>query len=123
MFDQAGIDLSMIQRAVGPTARVLTAARQARIPVVYLKMALRPDLSAAGPMDAPNWIKHLPLAAGKEVQAPDGAVSRILIRGTWNTEILPDLVPQAGDYVLYKHRFSGFYDTELDGILKQLGAK
>ena len=27
MFDRAGIDLSMIQRAVGPTARVLAAAR------------------------------------------------------------------------------------------------
>jgi ureidoacrylate peracid hydrolase len=45
MFDRAGIDISMIQRAVVPTARVLTAARQAGIPVVYLKMAFQPDLS------------------------------------------------------------------------------
>jgi ureidoacrylate peracid hydrolase len=117
MFDRAGTDLSMIQRAVDPTARVLTAARQAGIPVVYLKMAFRPDLSDAGPPDSPNWIKHLPLAAGQDVQAPDGTASRILIRDTWNTEILPDLAPQAGDHILYKHRFSGFYDTELDAVL------
>jgi hypothetical protein len=33
-------------------------------------------------------VKHLPLAVGKEVQASDGTASRILIRDTWNTEIL-----------------------------------
>jgi ureidoacrylate peracid hydrolase len=123
MFDRAGIDISMIQRAVAPTARVLTAARQAGLPVVYLKMAFQPDLSDAGPTDAPNWLKHLPLAVGKEVQAPDGTASRILIRDTWNTAILPALTPQAGDHVLYKHRFSGFYGTELDAVLRHLGAK
>jgi ureidoacrylate peracid hydrolase len=123
MFDRAGIDISMIQRAVAPTAHVLTAVRQAGIPVVYLKMAFQPDLSDAGPTDAPNWLKHLPLAVGQTVQAPDGTASRILIRDTWNTDILPELTPQEGDIVLYKHRYSGFYATDLDAILKQCGAK
>jgi ureidoacrylate peracid hydrolase len=123
MFDRAGIDISMIQRAVAPTARVLTAVRQAGIPVVYLKMAFQPDLSDTGPTDAPNWLKHLPLAVGQTVQAPDGTASRILIRDTWNTDILPELTPQEGDIVLYKHRYSGFYATDLDAILKQCGAK
>jgi ureidoacrylate peracid hydrolase len=123
MFDRAGIDISMIQRAVAPTARMLTAARQVGIPVVYLKMAFQPDLSDAGPADAPNWLKHLPLAVGQTVQAPDGTASRILIRDTWNTDILPALAPQERDIVLYKHRFSGFYATDLDAILKRCDAK
>jgi ureidoacrylate peracid hydrolase len=123
MFDRAGIDISLIQRAVAPTARVLSAARQAGIPVVYLKMAFQPDLSDAGPRDAPNFLKHLPLAIGVAVQAPDGTASRILIRDTWNTDILPALAPQMGDVVLYKHRYSGFYATDLDELLKQYGAK
>jgi ureidoacrylate peracid hydrolase len=123
MFDRAGIDISMIQRVVAPTAHVLTAVRQAGIPVVYLKMAFQPDLSDAGPTDAPNWLKHLPLSVGQTVQAPDGTASRILIRDTWNTDILPELTPQEGDIVLYKHRYSGFYATDLDTILKQFGAK
>jgi ureidoacrylate peracid hydrolase len=83
----------MIQRAVAPTARVLTAAWQAGIPVVYLKMAFQPDLSDAGPADTPNWLKHLPMAVGQPVQASDGTASRILIRDTWNTDILPALTP------------------------------
>ena len=57
------------------------------------------------------------------VRALDGTESRILIRDTWNTEILSELAPQAGDIVLYKHRFSGFYNTELDVILHQRGVK
>jgi ureidoacrylate peracid hydrolase len=123
MFDRAGIDVSLIQRAVAPTARVLTAARQAGIPVVYLKMAFRADLSDAGPTDAPNWLRHHPVAIGTAVQAPDGTASRVLIRDTWNTDILPELAPQAGDVVLYKHRFSGFYATDLEATLKRCGAQ
>ena len=43
------------------------------------------------------------------IRAPDGSESRILIRDTWNTAILPELAPGAGDVVLYKHRYSGFF--------------
>jgi ureidoacrylate peracid hydrolase len=121
MFDLAGIDISIIQNVVGPTARVLAAARDAGMAVIYLKMAFRPDLADAGGPDLQFWVKHGPFAVGKAVRAPDGADSRIFIRDTWNTEIIPELTPQAGDLVLYKTRFSGFYDTELDAILKQRG--
>src|SRR5216683_1659667 len=64
MFDRIGIDLSMIQSAVGPTARVLAASRKVGLPIIYLKMGFRADLSDAGPVDAPNRMKHahLPLA-------------------------------------------------------------
>jgi ureidoacrylate peracid hydrolase len=57
------------------------------------------------------------------MRAPDGTESRILIRDTWNTDIVPELKPQVEDVVIYKHRFSGFYQTELDAKLKQLGVK
>lgn len=121
MFARAGIDIAGIRAAVAPTARVLTAARRAGIAVVYLKMAFRTDLSDAGAPDAPNWLKHLPLRAGEAVVAPDGRPSRILVRDTWNTDILPELTPEPQDIVLYKHRYSGFYDTELDAVLQTRG--
>jgi ureidoacrylate peracid hydrolase len=121
MFDRAGIDLSMIQRAVGPTAKVLIAARQMGIPIICLKMGFRPDLSDIGPADSPNRMRHLRFSVGETIQAPDGTESRMLIRDTWNTNILPELARQANDVVLYKHRFSGFYQTDLDRLLKELG--
>ena len=121
MFDRAGIPISAIQSVVAPTARVLTAARGARMQVVYLTMQFEPDLSDAGGPDAPNLAIHKRLGLGDPVTAPDGRVGRILVRDTWNTEILSDLAPEVGDIVVPKHRFSGFFETDLDAILKGRG--
>ena len=123
MFNRAGLDISMIRGAVGPTAEVLTAARHAGVKIIYLKMGFQPDLSDLGSEGSPNRVRHLRFRVGETVRAPNGVESRILVRDTWNTDILPELEPQAGDIVLYKHRFSGFYQTNLDAILKQLGIK
>jgi ureidoacrylate peracid hydrolase len=123
MFDRAGIDISITRAAIVPTARALAAIRQAGVGVIYLKMGFRPDLSDLGPPDSPNRIKHLPGQVGMTVTAPDGRESRILIRDTWSTEILDELKPQKGDSVLYKTRYSGFYGTDLDSILKTRGIK
>jgi len=123
LFDRAGLDISMIQKAVGPTARVLALARDAGIKVIYLKMAFRPDLSDLDASDSPNRARHLMFGVGKTARAPDGTESRILIRGTWNTDVVSELKPQEEDLVIYKHRFSGFYETDLDALLKQLGVK
>jgi ureidoacrylate peracid hydrolase len=89
--------------------------------IVYLKMGFRPDLSDAGAPEGPNWLKHRRLRVGETVTAPDGTKSRILIRDTWNTDILPELAPNPDDIVLYKHRYSGFYETDLDALLKSFG--
>ena len=123
MFHRAGIDISMIKRAVEPTGKVLTAARSAGIPVIYLKMAYKADLSDVGPVDSPNNARHKRMGVGSVVQAPNGGESRILVRDTWNTDIISELTPEAADVVLDKHRFSGFFETELDAILRRLGIK
>jgi ureidoacrylate peracid hydrolase len=86
--------------------------------VVYLKMGFLPDLSDAGPPSSPTWLKHVPFHLGAEVAAPDGTAGRILVRDTWNTDIVDDLRPHDDDVVLYKNRYSGFYDTDLDVQLR-----
>jgi ureidoacrylate peracid hydrolase len=121
MFDRAGIDISGIQKVVGPTAKVLAAARKAGVKIIYLKMGYKPDLSDLGAPNSVNRVRHLRLGVGKPVTTPDGKESRILIRDTWNTDIVPELKPQADDDVIYKTRFSGFFETDLDARLKKLG--
>lgn len=123
MFHRAGRDITLIQAAVAPTAKVLAAARKEGIKIVYLKMAFKPDLSDAGAADSVSRVRQLRLGVGKTVRAPNGAESRILIRDTWNTDILPELTPEAVDTVIYKNRFSGFYQTELDAVLRRAGIK
>ena len=61
------------------------------------------------------------MQVGALATAPDGRTSRVLIRDTWNTEIVGELTPRADDVVLYKTRYSGFYETDLDRILRSRG--
>jgi ureidoacrylate peracid hydrolase len=118
-----GFDIAPIQKAIGPTATVLASARASGITIIYLKMGFRPDLSDLGSPDSPNRIGHLHAGVGKTVRAPNGTASRILIRDTWNTDIVPELKPHDQDIVLYKSRYSGFYQTDLDAILKRHAVK
>jgi ureidoacrylate peracid hydrolase len=121
MFARAGIDTSGIRAAVGPVSRVVQAARSAGMRVVYLKMEFRPDLSDIGGPGSANAVKHRLLRVGESVTAPDGREGRVLVKGTWNTEIVDELKPTEGDIIISKQRFSGFYNTELDTILRTLG--
>jgi ureidoacrylate peracid hydrolase len=55
--------------------------------------------------------------------APDGTEGRILVRDTWNTEIVDELRPHTADIVVYKQHYSGFFQTDLDERLKGLGTR
>jgi ureidoacrylate peracid hydrolase len=70
---------------------------------------------------APHWIKHRSLSVGETIEAPDGGTSRILAKDTWSTDIVPALKPRDGDVIVPKHRFSGFFETELDQVLRDRG--
>ena len=43
------------------------------------------------------------------------------VAGTWGCEVIPELSPQAGDKVIPKKRYSGFYGTDLENVLKSAG--
>jgi ureidoacrylate peracid hydrolase len=122
MFDRAGIDISAIQAAIAPTARVLDVARATGIPVVYLQMQHRADLSDMGKPESPHHQRHARMRVGSTVADPDGVPTRILIEGQWGTRIVDALAPQSGDIVVPKHRFSGFFETPLHTILQGLDA-
>jgi ureidoacrylate peracid hydrolase len=123
MLDRLGIDMSMIQRAVKPTSEVIAAGRKLGMKIIYLKMAFTDDLSDLGPTGSPNWVAHQPAGVGKTISAPGGRVGRILIRETWNTEVVAELTPEAKDIQIYKHRYSGFFETDLEATLKGLGVR
>jgi len=123
LFDHAGVEISGARKAIPRIRTVLAASRRASIPILYLKMGFQPDLSDLGAEDSVNRVRHLHFGVGQAAQTPDGRTGRFLIRDTWNTDIVPELEPQSEDVVIYKTRFSGFYKTELDARLKQMGAK
>ena len=123
LFDHAGVDIACIQKVIPAIARTISVARQAGMNVIYLKMGFRPDLSDMGADDAPNRVRHLHFGVGQPMKTPDGKEGHFLVRDTWGTAIVSALTPAPGDIEIWKTRFSGFYETELDATLKRLGAK
>jgi ureidoacrylate peracid hydrolase len=120
MFDRAGIPIHAIQAIVQPIRGVLRAGRAAGMRVAFLKMQFAADLHDAGGPRTPNRIKHEPLGIGARVTAP-GGTGRILVEHTWNTEIVDALAPEPDDLVVAKRRYSGFFDTALDDLLRAAG--
>jgi nicotinamidase-related amidase len=46
-----------------------------------------------------------------------------MLEGTSAVEVIDELAPQDGDYIVVKPRFSAYYGTNMDGILKSLGTE
>ena len=42
------------------------------------------------------------------------------LKGSWEAEIINKLTPEPGDVVVHKRFYSGFYETRLDEVLRQL---
>ena len=111
MFDRVGVPIESIQEAVAPTRVVVDAARRAGVKVVYLKMGFKADLS------------DLRVRGGAHERFFErmGVMDGVLTCDEWGTEILEELTPESGDTVVWKTRFSGFYETELDQVLQDAG--
>lgn len=85
------------QRIIPAIASELERARQHDCPVIYLC-----DRHDAEDREFAMWPPHC-------------------LAGTWGAQVISELAPQAGDYLIPKRRYSGFYGTDLDLRLRELG--
>lgn len=118
MLDIAEVDITDASRVVAVIRSLLDAARSVKIPVVYLRMAYKPDLSDSGGPNSPNWHKELGMSL---MCSRPGLKGKILTEGTWDAEIVQELAPQQDDLVITKTRYSGFAGTPLDSQLRVRG--
>jgi ureidoacrylate peracid hydrolase len=118
LLDIAGVDLADAPRVVRRIGDVIGAGRSEGVPIVYLRMAYKSDLSDAGGAHSPNCYKELALHTMRTRPEYKG---KLLTEGTWDAEIVPDLAPQPGDLVITKTRYSGFAGTTLDSQLRVRG--
>ena len=115
MFDLAGFDLSGAASAIQVNQRLLAAARVAGVKVVYLQMTYRADQSDAGGPASPNYHKELGMVMMRERPELAGT---LITENTWDWQVVDELAPQAGDHVVTKSRYSGFWGTTLDSYLR-----
>jgi ureidoacrylate peracid hydrolase len=120
MLDIAGADISCAPAVVKAIGKVVGAARAAGIPIVYLQMGFKPDLSNSGGPESPNWHKELAL---RLMSCRPELKGKLLVEGTWDFAIVDQLTPQPGDLVIVKTRYSGFARTTLDAELRARGIR
>lgn len=115
LLDLAGIDISGAAQVVRVIRSVLDAARARGVQVVYLQTGYKPDLSNGGGASSPNPRKETALCL---MRARPELKGQLLVEGTWDFEIVPELTPQPQDLVVLKTRYSGFAGTTLDSVLR-----
>jgi ureidoacrylate peracid hydrolase len=118
MLDLGGVNISEAPQVIRAIRAVIEAARPTGIPIVYLQMGYKPDLSNSGGPHSPNWHKEL---AMRLMHASPELKGEILTEGTWDFAIVDELRPQPGDLVITKTRYSGFVGTTLDSLLRVRG--
>ena len=88
-------------KAIVPaTAKLLDAARAAGVPVIFCNDAHIPGIDR----ELKIWGDHA-------------------LVGTKGAEVIPELNLCSKDYVVPKRRYSGFFQTDLDILLKELGVQ
>lgn len=119
--DHIGGDFRADRAAIEPLQALLPALRAAGVPVIWLNWGNRPDLANMAPPQI-HLYKNSGLGIGLGDALPGGG-GNVLEKGSWAAAVVDELAPLPGDIEVDKHRISGFWDTPLDSILRNLGTK
>ena len=114
-----GVDVGSARTAIAPLAQFLPLLREANVPVIWLNWGNRPDRLNLGPS-----LHHVynPTGYGTGLGDPiPGSGAHVLERGSWSAQVVDELTQLPADIRIDKFRMSGFPDTELDSILRNLG--
>jgi ureidoacrylate peracid hydrolase len=118
--DLAGFDIAASAQVVGRIEQVLDTARAAGMPVIFLQNGWDPDYVEAGTAASPNWHKSNAL---KTMRARPELTGQLLARGGWDYELVDALTPKPGDIRVHKTRYSAFFHSQLDSILRSRGIR
>ena len=118
-FDLRGEDVLKTQTIIEPIKRITSTARAKGIHVIYVAHHHSPDFHDSGGPSSPNWYKSTLTDYREHPERRD----KLCFSGRWGAEIIDDLKPRQGDIFVIKPRYSAFFGTRLDMILKTYSIK
>jgi len=86
------------QRIIAPMQKLVEAAREHGVPVIYSNDAHLPGIDH----ELELWGEHA-------------------MAGTPGAQVIGEIAPTESDYVVPKRRYSGFFQTDLNILLRELG--
>lgn len=119
-LDLAGFDISGATAVIQRIQAVLPVARAVGMPVIFFQNGWDEDYVEAGGPGSPNWWKSNAL---KTMRAQPQLMGKLLARGGWDYDLIDALPPEPGDIILHKTRYSGFFNSQLDSVLRARGIR
>ena len=110
MFALSGKDMDYIAKTVKPNQKIIKAAREIGVKVIYAVHRITADGKEIGPVSRFNMTP----GRLKNPEVRNGSI----LEGTWGTEIIDELKPREDEMVIVKRRFGAFSGTELDMMLR-----
>lgn len=114
-----GVDVTPAQAPIGPLQQLLPTLRNHTVPILWLNWGNRPDL-----LNISAGLRHVYNPTGDGIGLADPLPKNsapVLTKGSWAAAVVDGLEVQADDIWVDKYRMSGFWDTPLDSILRNLG--
>ncbi len=119
--DHLGVDYTPDRKPIKPLQKLLPVLRRDGVPIIWVNWGNRPDLANM----PPNQI-HLYKPAGTGIglgELPPTSGAPVLQKDSWGAAVVDELEQKDEDIKVDKHRISGFWDTPLDSILRNLGIR
>ena len=119
-LDLAGFDVSSTGPVITNIQKALATARAAGMPVVFFQNGWDADYVEAGGPGSPNWHKSNALKTMRQRPELHGT---LLAKGGWDYALVDELKPQPGDILVPKTRYSGFFNTNFDSLMRSRGIR
>ncbi|MFB2983101.1 cysteine hydrolase family protein [Microseira sp. BLCC-F43] len=114
-----GVDVTPAREPIEPLKALLPELRAAKVPVIWVNWGNRPDLLNISPA-ALHVYNPTGVGVGLGDPLPKNG-AKVLMAGSWAAAVVDELEQKPEDIPIDKYRMSGFWDTPLDSILRNLG--
>ena len=118
-FAQKGLGVKATRKPIPVLQGLLPAWRRAGGAVVWLNWGIRADRLNLSPTIQFKGKRSAEGVGYAEVSPLDRGPS--LVRDGWGAQVVEELPVEPTDITVLKHRLSGFWDNELDTVLRQQG--
>ncbi|MDI9637123.1 cysteine hydrolase family protein [Oscillatoria amoena NRMC-F 0135] len=114
-----GVDVTPARKPIAPLQKALPLFRAAGVPIIWINWGNRPDL-----LNISAGLRHVYNPTGTGIGLGDPLPKNnapVLMAGSWAAAVVDELEQLPEDIRVDKYRMSGFWDTALDSILRNLG--
>jgi len=108
------LNIEPCKRIIPNVKSLIEICRKKGIPIVYVQQEHLPE-----DKNAVKRLHRIPPKPGSHLEQRSRGPA--CVKGTWDAEFVDELKPEPIDYIVKKQKYTAFYNTNLEVILRTLG--